>query len=410
MATDVAAEDLVALIDGTRAAPGAVRNRRVEWACISAVLVVVGALVALLIHPLTKALTPPHNTHKVPSTPTNNTPHDTNNGTGTAGKNTWCGSSLQAPSYMPPGCPNEPAPKGPRYQWGALDISSSQPPYQASAGACGGSCGAQPLGVTQQVLVCPPGKVVQAGGDYSLSATYTTVHSVRKRFVVLGENSPKTYGACHWNKDFDVNGKLLPWASNAMVHGTVPLSLGFVEGGSDGSANSVVNGIARGEDVALEMVAPVCTNHGLFYKTIGAALPPCQESQSAIAGLDGWANYLTFGGFNDLMNGLVPGQHFDGAKHFCFCHGQNASATGDGCIFHWSLGDTIQQNETSAFGQSAAGTNRIRTVQNANPTAPGKAPAMEPMAPPQSLLGPKAWVGGVYGSYYPNCPDVANTK
>ena len=200
-------------------------------------------------------------------------------------------------AYMPDGCTKERNPEGQRWEWGVLDISSSQPPYVEQEG-CGGSCGdiGAKVGVRgtspnpiSQVLVCPPGKVqgvTPANAPYKLSNPYphpVMVRSLAFRQSVNGATRQSFNGvdatskngdwACYWNTDFDsTTGEILPGAQPALVPPgtTVALSYGF-DGGKETQKKT-------GEAAALAFIIPQCTNHGPAWKQISGAYPPCQDA------------------------------------------------------------------------------------------------------------------------------------
>lgn len=238
------------------------------------------------------------NNHSSPTPPPNTGP-SSNGGiplTG-PGSGTGCYPSSPTSGYMPDGCTQEPNPRGRRWEWGKLDISVSQPPYQEQEG-CGGSCGdaAGNIGMTNassgasMVLVCPPGKVVGVSPEtapFRLSNPYPHPAMVRSLAsqAAGGTQGRRSFNGvrptnakdgdwpCYWNTDFDpTTGMLLTGATPALVPpgATVPLSYAF-KGGQETLET-------QGEAAALAFIVPQCTNHGPAWKQISGAYPPCQDT------------------------------------------------------------------------------------------------------------------------------------
>ena len=269
-----------------------------------------------------------------------------NGGIPTTGPGSGMGCWTRYASFMPAGCKYG-DPDGWQYEWNALDISTSQPPFQEPPN-CGGSCGDVSDGASfqgtaaQQFLVCPPASVAgvtYASAPYSLKNPYphpVTVQSLA--FKPVHANSTTFSGGtdgvrtmklpCYWNTQMVYDSAKKVWlprpnASPAVIPPgqTVALSYGFRA--NDGS---VVTKLKKGESAALSFVLPQCTNQGPFWKQVSAAYPPCKDTSplaKALKWLDKAASTAAglnptwgaeWGGFQEVAHTVVHNPAMLGSK------------------------------------------------------------------------------------------------
>ena len=400
---------------------------------VVSVLLIIAVIVVIVLLTLeaTHSFATPPPVHVPPYNPSNN--NNGGRGGGPRGPGTGNGCSAwvkdypEAPCFMPPGCPKLLNPVGPRYEWNKLDIGSSQPTYPGGSKAmpaCGGSCGGASGGYhSGSVLICAPGPIINDDAPYQLRNPYgQPVSVVSLNFNTKSYDWETTttndFGACYWNTDFDASGNLLPNAQPATIpaNATVNLSLGFDKAQTGEDADTVVTQNTSGENAALGFIFPQCSNHGIFWKQISGAYPPCQAGATTRSQLKR---------FKDSLNPFLGGKHSHGTV--CSC----AQAVGhqQGCISYWNLGSVINPSTQPYFPSSDTPLIADPTVGfNADGTsAIVVPPRFSPMAPQTALMEPQAWIPmpptkkkgenfftKVPPHYqipaYPQCSQAADTK
>lgn len=293
--------------------------------------------------------------------------------------------------WLPPGCKTEPTPAGKAWEWGASDISTSQPSYLEDTG-CGGSFGA-PSGTSGSggasggadgtpVLVCPPGPIVDSDALAGMPENQFYVHNpydVPVRVMAMdsmGECGSGTKNYCYWRRDFTTDGQPFRHAKPAVL--------------APGTAQQLTSFVQK-DCAFLGFVAATCTNHGPFWKELSEAYPPCQYGLSKGKGEPAdhkpwWENLPGLGGLNPLCLSCMEPSHKSGVA---------------GCNAYWDAGSTISPTTDPFFTPTAGGTGGL--LQDAD------AHSSYPLAPPDPLAGPTAWTDQtedgkpVYATVYPAC-------